>query len=102
MNKSTKPKFDAQAVRQDVIDSVLCVRDQLDLTNPPVADAWATLETFCAIALRVMAQTNPSKVRLIAMTVEIQNLMKPEFARAEVQSQSPCSTHEAPSGVSTP
>lgn len=32
----------------------------------------ARLETFIAIAVRVMAKTNPSKIRDVARTVEIQ------------------------------
>lgn len=84
-----RTKFDSAEVRNDVINAVLHVRDKLDLNDEATSDAWGTLETFCAIALRLMAVTNASKVRSIAMTVEIQNLMKPEFARAEVPSQSP-------------
>lgn len=38
-------------------------------------DAFAHIETFCAIALRVMSKTNPSKIRSEAMTVEIQARM---------------------------
>lgn len=34
--------------------------------------ALCALETFAAIALRIMAKTNPSKVRSEAMSVEIQ------------------------------
>jgi len=36
-----------------------------------IEDAWAGIETFCAIALRVMAKTNASKLRSEMMTVEI-------------------------------
>lgn len=39
-------------------------------------DQMAEVETFIAIALRVMAKTNPSKIRDVAMTVNIQYLMK--------------------------
>jgi hypothetical protein len=38
--------------------------------------AWAEIETFIAISLRVLAKTNPSKVRDAAMAVEIQARMK--------------------------
>jgi len=37
----------------------------------PEDDAFVILETFCAIALRVMRKTNPSKIRDEARTVEI-------------------------------
>ena len=40
-----------------------------------VEDAWATVETFIAVSLRLMAKTNPSKVKSVAMTVEIQSLI---------------------------
>jgi hypothetical protein len=36
----------------------------LELNDPHLEDAWAGIETFAAVALRVMAKTNPS----IAMT----------------------------------
>lgn len=38
-------------------------------------DAIARLSTFCAVALRVMRKTNPSKVRDEARTVEIKARM---------------------------
>jgi hypothetical protein len=37
--------------------------------------ATCEIETFAAIALRVMRKTNPSKIRSEAMTVEIQARM---------------------------
>jgi hypothetical protein len=39
------------------------------------ADAWAEVETFVAIALRVMARTNPSRIRDAAMVEEIKARM---------------------------
>ena len=36
------------------------------------ADALVNIETFVAIALRVFAKTNPSKLRDVMRTVEIQ------------------------------
>lgn len=38
-------------------------------------EAWAGIETFIAISLRVFAQTNPSKLRDVMRTVEIQTRM---------------------------
>ena len=38
-------------------------------------EAWAGIETFIAIGLRVFAQTNPSKLRDVMRTVEIQARM---------------------------
>ncbi len=37
----------------------------------PEEDALVTLECFVAVALKLMAQTNPSKVRDVAMVSEI-------------------------------
>ena len=37
----------------------------------PEDTALCSIETFCAVALRVMRKTNPSKVRSEARTVEI-------------------------------
>jgi hypothetical protein len=47
------------------------IRNQINLTEPNIESAWAEIETFCAIALRVMAKTNPSKLRDAAMAEEI-------------------------------
>ncbi len=40
-------------------------------------EALDTIDTFCAIALRVIAKTNPSKLKSIATTVAIQSHMVP-------------------------
>lgn len=41
-------------------------------------DERAELETFCAIALEVMKQTTPSKLREAALRVELRALMREE------------------------
>lgn len=50
-----------------------------DVLNPQdgteVDTALCSVETFCDVALRVMAKTNPSKVRDCARTVEIKARM---------------------------
>ncbi len=46
-------------------------REGLDLTDPATDAAMAHVESFCAIAVRVFAKTNPSKIRSEALTVEI-------------------------------
>ena len=50
-----------------------------DVLNPQdgteVDTALCSVETFCAVALRVMAKTNQSKVRDCARTVEIKARM---------------------------
>ena len=38
--------------------------------------AWAEIETFIAIALKVFSKTNPSKLRDAARTIEIQARLK--------------------------
>ena len=67
----------------DLIEALLCIRKQLsrpwatDLWDAEAQEALATVETFCAISLRIIAKTNPSKVRSEAVSVEIQSLLKP-------------------------
>lgn len=68
-------------MRADLVGALAVVRAALGLpvvaVDSPLADAWATVETFCAVSLRVLATTNPSKVRSAAVTVEISALIKP-------------------------
>jgi hypothetical protein len=47
----------------------------LALNDPHLEDAWAGVETFAAVALRVMAKTNPSKLRSEMVTVGISALL---------------------------
>jgi hypothetical protein len=60
------------SIQHDLLRSMGVIRNRIDLLDPEVESAWAELETFCAIAIRVMAKTNPSKLRDVAITVEIQ------------------------------
>lgn len=69
MSKPTKAMM--LHAREDVIKAVNLVRPRIDLSNPEVEQAWAQLETFVAIALRVMAKTNVSKLQSETRTVEI-------------------------------
>lgn len=39
--------------------------------SPEVDEALAGIETHCAVSIRVMAKTNPSKIRDAAMAEEI-------------------------------
>lgn len=69
-----RAKTNIVEIAADLVRDLAVVRQALtDQANS--SDAWATVETFCAVALRVMAKTNPSKIREAAMTVEIQHLM---------------------------
>ena len=49
------------------------IRDQLYIPDGSAQDtALCEIETFCAIAIRVMRKTNPSKLRSETRTVELQ------------------------------
>lgn len=41
------------------------------------SDAWRGIETFAAMSLRIIAKTNPSKVRSEAIALSIQALIPP-------------------------
>ncbi len=66
-----RARTDITEIRLGVISSIERIRPTLDLSDADIEMAWAEIESFCAIALRVMAKTNPSKIRSEAMTVEI-------------------------------
>lgn len=67
-----RAKTDVAEIRQDLVAALDVIRPQLNLADDPALEAaWAEVETFCAVSLRVLARTNPSKVRSEAMTVEI-------------------------------
>ena len=68
----TKPTAASlRAVRSDVIRSTRLIRERLPLHDPATEQAWAEIETFIAVALRVFAKTNLSKLRDETRTVEI-------------------------------
>lgn len=62
-------KTDVKQIASDLMDALAAHRPQ----EPD--DHWATIETFCAVALRVMSKTNPSKIASEARTVEISTLI---------------------------
>ncbi len=62
---------DIGVMAADLARALESVRVLIDLTQPETESAWAEIETFCAIALRVFAKTNPSKLRDAAMAEEI-------------------------------
>lgn len=66
-----RAKTITDTIRTDLIDAIGTVRQKLDRTDPAVDEAWAEIETFCAISLRIIGKTNPSKVRDAAMAEEI-------------------------------
>lgn len=74
----TKPTKEAVASMTEAIMADLAiVKSRLvdHMDKPEVESAWAGVETFVAIGLRVFAQTNPSKLREVMRLVEIQALM---------------------------
>lgn len=61
---------------RDLAQRLELIRNTLNLEDGTELDeAVASVETFCAVALRVMRKTNPSKVRSEARTVEIKARM---------------------------
>lgn len=64
------PKQVMLQTREDVLDALATIAPHLDLTRPDVALAWAKVETFIAVAMRVFAKTNTSKLRSETVTVE--------------------------------
>lgn len=73
------PKPTAQAIA-DMTNAVLTDLDVIKQHLGPhtfnkTEEAWAGIETFVAVGLRVFAQTNPGKLRDVMRTVEIQARM---------------------------
>jgi hypothetical protein len=72
--RPTKAAIDA--IREAYMADVLTIRAHiLALNDPHLEDAWAGIETFAAVALRVMAKTNPSKLKSEMVTVGISVLL---------------------------
>ena len=67
---------DMAQVEADITDCLRVIRDCMQPDDDTREDyALCALECFVDIALRVMKVTNPSKIRSIAMTVEIKARM---------------------------
>jgi len=66
-----------EAIKEALLVDLLTMRAHvLSLVETVhIEDAWAGIETFCAIALRVMAKTNPSKLKSEMVTVGIAALL---------------------------
>jgi len=61
-----------QAVEDDLTAALKTIREALKPTDDTPEDhAMCAVETFAAIAIRVLKKTNPSKLRSEARTVEI-------------------------------
>lgn len=68
----TRAFTDMTEVDADVTAAFKTLRERLYFPDGSEQDhALCALETFAAIALKVMAKTNPSKVRDCARTIEI-------------------------------
>lgn len=70
-----RARTDVRQITVDIVAAVAAVRERITPTDARALEDWATVETFIAIALRVFAQTNPSKIRDAAMTEEIKARM---------------------------
>ncbi len=63
-----RARSDISAMQADLVTALAEVRGLITAEHEV---AWAHIETFCAIALRVLRKTNPSKLRDAAMAEEI-------------------------------
>ena len=71
-------KTDIDAIAREIAGHLEAIRAALDtqlIDGNALDTALCSIETYCAVSLRVMRQTNPSKVRDCARTVEIKALM---------------------------
>lgn len=67
-----RARTDVKQINADLMEQLQKIRALVFAHGGDVEqDAWAGIETFCAIGVRLIARSNPSKVRDIAMTVEI-------------------------------
>lgn len=70
--KPARARTDIQTINDDLQANLAYFREKFSRAKNPEADRrWAEIETFCAVAIRVMAKTNPSKIRDTARTLEI-------------------------------
>jgi hypothetical protein len=65
---SARARTDVSEIAADIVAAVNRLRP---VASQADESAWAEVETFIAIALKVFAKTNPSKLRDAARTVEI-------------------------------
>ena len=72
----TRAATDIRQVESDITDCLRIIRDRIKPVDDTMEDyAVCALECFVDIALRLMKVTNHSKIRSIAMTVEIKARM---------------------------
>ena len=66
-------KTNMDEIDRDLGMALRLIRDRLYVPDGSEQDtALCEVETFCAIAIRVMRKTNPSKLRSETRTVELQ------------------------------
>ena len=72
MKKPARARTDVAEIERDLVAELAVLRAALQPEDGTPEDvALCSVETFCAVALRIMHKTNPSKVRSEAMTLEI-------------------------------
>ena len=65
-------RTDMDQVARELADHLKTVRDAMQpVDGSPEDTALCSVETFCAVALRVMKKSNPSKIKSEARTVEL-------------------------------
>ena len=62
----TRARTDIADIERQITQAMATCR-----MGAPQAPEWDTIETFVALALRVLAKTNPSRVRDAALALEI-------------------------------
>lgn len=68
----TRARTEMAEVEAALVADIKTIREALSPTDGSDIDtALCGVETFCAIALRVLKKTNPSKVRSESLTFEI-------------------------------
>lgn len=65
-------RTDMDEVARELAEHFKTIREAVQPKDGSLEDtALCSVETFCAVALRVMKKTNPSKVRSESRTVEL-------------------------------
>ncbi len=73
--RSARARAELEGVVADLMVSIGWIRDEIGIgskkVDPRTEEHMAHIETFCAIAIRVLRKTNPTKIRDAAMAEEI-------------------------------
>ncbi len=72
---SARARAELDGIVADLMTSIGWIRDEIGIgdrvVDPRTEEHMAHIETFCAIAIRVLRKTIPSKIRDAAMAEEI-------------------------------